>query len=134
MCPVFLERTMNKLTALFLILVVAGSTFNKAIILIDYSLNKNFIASTLCENRNKPARCCLGKCFLKKQLQKEESDKNNPGNSKEKMEVTLYCEELSDFHAAGLTLKPIAFRDFQVRQYSAPHSSVFHPPAGKLIA
>jgi hypothetical protein len=124
---------MNRLTALFLILVVAGSTFNKAIVLIDYTINKNFIVSTLCENRDKPARCCLGKCYLKKQLQKDESDKNNPGNSKEKLEVTLYCEEPSDFHADIQTLNAIVFRDFHVKQYSAPLSSVFHPPAGSFL-
>lgn len=121
---------MNILKALFLLLVVASSTFNKAIVLIDYSVNKNFIASTLCENRNKPASCCRGKCFLKKQLQKEESDKNNPGGLKDKMEVTLYCEEQADFLTAALPFNPIQFGNYHVKQYTAPHSSIFHPPSG----
>jgi len=60
-----------------LLIAVAGSTFNKAIILLDYNLNKNFIATSLCENRDKPKCCCQGKCYLKKQLQKDEPGKKH---------------------------------------------------------
>ncbi|PWT73906.1 MAG: hypothetical protein C5B59_12230 [Bacteroidetes bacterium] len=120
---------MNKLTALFLIIVVAGSTFNKAIVLIDYSLNKNFISTALCENRSKPASCCHGKCFLKKQLQKEDSDKGNPGAVKDNVEVLLYCEDPADLHSTVFQSNQIKFRQFNESEFFVALSSIFHPPS-----
>ena len=38
--------------------------------LIEYYSNKEYIASVLCENRDKPALACNGKCYLEKQLKK----------------------------------------------------------------
>ena len=36
--------------------------------LMEYSLNKNFIAANLCENRLKSEVHCAGTCYLSKQL------------------------------------------------------------------
>jgi len=41
--------------------------------LIEYYSNKEYIASVLCENRDKPALACNGKCYLEKQLKKASS-------------------------------------------------------------
>ena len=37
---------------------------------LEYSANKAHIVAVLCENRERPALACNGKCYLKKQLQK----------------------------------------------------------------
>ncbi|RMH65462.1 MAG: hypothetical protein D6677_02410 [Calditrichaeota bacterium] len=55
---------------------------------IEYELNKAYIASTLCVNKDKPEMHCEGRCHLKKELQKvhdETTDEHNntallPGN------------------------------------------------------
>lgn len=105
-----------------------GSTFNKAIVLLDYQVNQNFIASTLCENKNKPQCCCHGKCFLKKQLQKDEDgSKNNSTSSKDKFDVQLFCED-------NAMLISLAAKDKQLSLYyieqkhTGISSSIFHPP------
>ena len=121
---------LHKLTALLLLIIVAGSSFNKAIVLLDYSMNKNFIAAELCENRSMPKSCCQGKCFLKKQLQKEESNKSTSGNSKEETNIQWFCEEGSanNYYSSS---DDLFFADYLLRNYSVLLSSVFHPP-GKI--
>ena len=129
-CIVYLQcnyQMLHKLTALLLLIVVAGSSFNKAIVLLDYSLNKNFIAAELCENRSTPKSCCQGKCFLKKQLQKEESAKNTSGSVKEETNIQWFCEEesVNNFYASS---DDLLFADYLLKHYSVSLSAVFHPP------
>ncbi|HLY71303.1 MAG TPA: hypothetical protein VKR53_16330 [Puia sp.] len=113
-----------------MIAAIAGTTFSKAIALLDYQLNKNYIAATLCENRNKPACCCHGKCFLKKQLQKdEESGKNNTPVSKDKFDVSLFCESDSRGYFNDRIAENKYSCFYLLKKYSAGFSSIFHPPA-----
>ena len=37
--------------------------------IIEYEMNKEYIASVLCENRARPVKSCNGKCYLQKRLQ-----------------------------------------------------------------
>ena len=117
----------HKLTALILLIAVAGSTFNKAIILLDYNLNKNFIATSLCENRDKPKCCCQGKCYLKKQLQKDEPGKSTSSAAKEKVDFVWFCEE-NIINYTGFFECNRFFGNYSEKQYAALLSPVFHPP------
>jgi hypothetical protein len=121
-------RTWQKISVIIFLLAVAGSTFNKVIVLLDYQLNQDFIASALCENRNKPQCCCHGKCFLKKQLQKDEDGaKNNSSSTKDKTDVQLFCEQNENLVPAFTEYTKPAFIYIE-RKYSSFPSSVFHPP------
>jgi len=124
------HQMLHKLTALLLLIAVAGSTFNKAIILLDYSLNKNFIVTSLCENRNKPMSCCQGKCYLKKQLQKEDAGKNTSAPVKENIDCVWFCEENTTGYLSSSD-ENLLFQNYLLKQYSVLLSSVFHPP-GKV--
>jgi len=119
---------LHKLTALLLLISVAGSSFNKAIVLLDYSINKSYIAAELCEKRNIPKSCCQGKCYLKKQLQKDEDGKSASSTARaDEISIQWFCEE----HSSGLYFFPekkIPFRDYLVKPYSASSTAVFHPP------
>lgn len=65
-----------------------------AIPVIDYLLNRDYIAKNLCVNKDKPKSCCKGKCHLVKQLNKT----NNPnGNDKKELPKRLQLKELQDF-------------------------------------
>ena len=116
------------ITVFIFLLSVTGSTFNKAIVLLDFQVNQKFIATELCENRIKPKCCCHGKCFLKKQLQKDEAEKNGPSVSKDKFDVQFFCEHSHEQFAvvACDTKLPIAYL---IKKYNAPDTSVFRPPA-----
>ena len=41
--------------------------------LIEYQTNKEYIASVLCKNRNKPEMACYGKCYLNKKIEESQS-------------------------------------------------------------
>ncbi len=122
---------------MLMLIAVMGSTFSKLVVQLDFRINRNFIASNLCENRSRPACCCHGKCFLKKQLQKEEAgDKNRSGNSnaKEKFEVSLFFEN----DPAGQPVLPVCppthYAHYQPGSSSCFIPSVFHPPGSFLLS
>lgn len=45
--------------------------------IIEYHANYDYIASVLCENRDKPYLECNGKCYLEKQLKKNTHDSHD---------------------------------------------------------
>lgn len=104
-----------------------GVTFSKVVIFLDFAVNKNYIATTLCENRNKPSCCCHGTCFLKKQLQKEEG-KNAQNFSKDRFEATLFFESNEQNLFSDFKVKKIYNTRYCIKKYSTLLSSVFHPP------
>jgi hypothetical protein len=122
---------LHKFSAIVLLIAIAGTTFSKAIALLDYKLNENYIATALCENKGKPACCCHGKCFLKKQLQKDEDGKNSLPFSKDKFDVSLFCEN-NDRDYLNYLIQPKTFSDnYLLKKYSSLISPIFHPP-GKI--
>lgn len=65
--------------------------------LIEYQTNKEYIASVLCENRNKPEMACDGKCYLNKKV--EESQKQDSHNhSLPQIDFSKYPVSLLDYY------------------------------------
>ena len=120
---------MIKFFAIILSLSILVLSSSKSFILLNYSINKEFIAKNLCENRSEPKMHCNGKCHLKKELQKEEKKDQSPFSSvKEKMEVQLFNSECKVI-APLLCFVPLNFSEFQNENYSSLNSgSIFHPP------
>ena len=54
----------------------------------EYAINYHYIAEQLCENKDKPALQCHGKCHLKKQVAKTIT-KSQKGNAENTIPVTL---------------------------------------------
>lgn len=65
-----------------------------AIPVIDYLLNRDYIAKNLCVNKDKPKSCCKGKCHLVKQLNKTNPDK---GKDKKELPNRIQLKQLQDF-------------------------------------
>jgi hypothetical protein len=66
-----------------------------AIPFLEYIVNYDYIVKELCENKEKPALKCNGKCHLMKELAKTaEDDKNTSSdkkqNVKQEIEVLFY--------------------------------------------
>lgn len=64
--------------AILLIICTLTATFTRLFVFAGFELNKKYIASTLCENRDKPWMHCNGHCYLMKKIklaqEKEKSD------------------------------------------------------------
>jgi hypothetical protein len=67
-------------------------TFNKWFVIIGFEANRNYIAQNLCENRTKPKSCCHGKCFLKKQLTKD-NDQQTSGKSRQNVNSQVFFDK-----------------------------------------
>lgn len=100
---------------------------------VEYVVNYDYIATVLCENKDKPMMHCNGKCHLMKELAKNaEEDKPISSNKKvasQEHEV-LFFQELKPF--------AIGYISAQTKLSSAPNYSnnysylenktVFRPP------
>ena len=82
---------MKKIVLLISIFILA----RPAIPFLEYIVNYDYVVKELCENKEKPALKCNGKCHLMKELAKTvEDDKNTSSdkkqNVKQEIEVLFY--------------------------------------------
>ncbi|RYY87425.1 MAG: hypothetical protein EOO15_11890 [Chitinophagaceae bacterium] len=63
---------MKGLINVLLLFLVLLQAFSKWVIIADFEANQQFIARTLCENRQRPTMKCGGKCQLAKRMAEEE--------------------------------------------------------------
>jgi hypothetical protein len=72
-----MNKVIHHCTVIYLALIVLIRMMAMPISLIGYSLNKNFIAENLCENRFKSEVHCAGTCYLNKQLARANDNQNS---------------------------------------------------------
>lgn len=120
----------KKIIASLFFFAFMAQTFSKAVIVLSFYINQNYIAKNLCENRNKPKSCCAGKCQLTKQLNK---DTNNEKQSSER-KASKESEVLSSKSFASILPAPIEYEI--INQYHihpnekevTQPTTFFHPP------
>jgi hypothetical protein len=125
---------MRLIAATILVLLVLTQVFSKWLLVAEYAVNKEFIAKNLCENKAKPKLKCHGKCQLMKKMAAETENKNSDsgnGTVKSSLPEVLPFQDLSFISV----MKPSAVRIshntlYLLKSYTAPSTSVFHPPLG----
>jgi hypothetical protein len=126
-CSIFITG-MRYVFVIILVPLFVLQNVSKLVIVINYAINKEYIAKNLCINRDKPESCCEGKCELKKNLDEAEKKENGPINlPKDKTEVLFF----SDLDNSVFELFPILLTvndNFQSGNLKAVSFSVFHPP------
>ena len=99
-------------------------------IIIDFKINRDFIAKVLCIERDQPVNTCNGQCYLSSQLNKaeEENEKQAPAHSKERLEIVYHYSQFVYFKLSDSPSdKPGA--NFERDHYSFTLiSDIFHPP------
>jgi hypothetical protein len=120
----------KKITTLVILVVFAIHTLSRVVVVFDFYANQQEIAAKLCENKNKPALKCNGKCQLSKKLQSlEKSEQQSPERKVENKPQDLSSRTFystipyTDFSDTHKRLKS--------RNYGKPvHRSftVFRPP------
>jgi len=119
----------QRLIASVLLFTFFAQTFDQSFLELDFLMNRNYIAKTLCVNQDKPQMHCKGNCYLARQMQEQQDDNKQSGNTgKEKFEVQFFF--LPDETIINYVLPSIAViytpkRDNIIFQYQ---QSVFHPP------
>lgn len=115
---------------IFLILV-ATQTFSKWFMLMEYQLNKDYIAANLCENRAKPELKCHGKCqLMKKMKQEEKEDQDQPTGYKIKTGLVLSSKTFFASMETRVVTKDKFYPFLIILGIPVDRSSdIFHPPA-----
>ena len=128
--PYTFAATLKPLIVILLMTGMLAQTFSRLFIIIDYQLNKDYLAANLCENRDKPQMHCNGKCCMMKKMKQEE--KNDQENPERKMENKF---EIIAYQATNYLLTPgctiITRTKYPViRESISPnfHYTIFHPP------
>ena len=102
----------------------------KSIIYLSFKNNQKQLAETVCENKNKPNSCCAAKCYLDKEIKKEEKRQSDSSSSiKDKTEKSELRTGLITFVFCfhELIQQPVF-----VYSKNLPDrflGSVFHPPS-----
>ena len=101
--------------------------FSKSVIYIQYWANQTYIATNLCENKDKPQLHCNGKCHLKKELEKDSQQEKNNTNNKEKYEV-MFVENIPTFETIAFETEAVKTAKYKEPYFVIPSFSIFHPP------
>ncbi|WP_316836287.1 hypothetical protein [Pedobacter nutrimenti] len=111
-----------------LIFVMLGANFSRLFIYAGFELNRNYIASKLCENRDKPQLHCNGKCYLMKKLkQAEEKEKSQNRESQKNHFQEALITQKTNFNFQVQLLKVLYTEElpFVLPRHS---TAIFHPP------
>ena len=114
-----------------LLIVMAAYLIIPALPVIDYLVNKDYIAENLCINKDKPKSCCKGKCHLVKQLQKTnqnpEKEPKNTGNRIQINELDQYILDIPSKHYSAIFYIKYLFLNISEPEQTAC-SAIFVPP------
>ncbi|MDP9081700.1 MAG: hypothetical protein M3O71_30170 [Bacteroidota bacterium] len=123
---------LKTVTAYFLIFSLFAVGFSRFFVYAGFELNKKYIASALCENRDKPWMHCNGKCyFIKKIKQAQENERREAArDGLNRLEVSFFQEPFKLVFIEPVSLKKNK-SDFP--QYSYQYSNhyidaIFRPP------
>jgi len=125
-----LKKRLHIFFSFILLISFSWQCAAKSIIYISFKNNQKQLAETVCENKNKPNSCCAAKCYLDKEIKKEEKRQSDSSSSiKDKAEKSELRTGLITF----LFNPPLVLTDYKSIQIkSLPNnflSSVFHPPS-----
>jgi hypothetical protein len=108
---------------------MVGQTFSKCFLLLEYQWNKNYIATHLCENRDKPGLKCEGTCYLCKRLRKEDKkDRQDPDRKAENKWEIVSLQPRSLISHPLRRVAPSQYPFFQENIFDSFPASFFHPP------
>lgn len=123
---------MRSFAAIFLLLSICYQLVAKMGVIVWYETNRDYVATTLCENKDKPEQQCAGKCYLKKQLAKIDSEtekKESEPVKKHKTELPEYTVSTNLQYLFLSYQDVISHKTIFINHYSFQNnSSVFHPP------
>jgi hypothetical protein len=92
-------KVIYKATALFLTFVLLANNINNVVIVTDFVMNQDFIAKTLCIQKEEQ-KGCNGKCQLRKELVENNIDANSdtpaPNTNETRLDVFVISEISSD--------------------------------------
>lgn len=101
----------------------------RSVIYLNFKYNQKELASTVCENKDKPKSCCAAKCYLDKEIKKEDKRQSDSSTTiKDKTEKSELRTGLITFvFAPDVITKQVILSNSGTLPDNIT-SSVFHPP------
>lgn len=118
----------RRVLAYLLIVALVASNFSRLFIYAGFELNRNYIASKLCENRDKPWLHCNGQCyFMKKIKQAEDKEKNEERQSQKNLFQETFWSATTEIKFHSVLLQ-VMFVSHNCIAFPKSNTSVFRPP------
>jgi len=120
---------MSRFASILLTVLYAMTLLQAYMPHVNYWMNRSYIISELCENRDRPEMDCNGRCHLKKQIETS-SEQQDRGSAI--TEVQLMVEFVQPLFV--LEFKPIIYQanikygNHAVEPVVGFSPSIFHPP------
>lgn len=119
---------LQKPLSYLLILLTLSSGFTRLYFYMGYELNKNYIATVLCENKAKPELQCEGKCFLKKKIKQAEKQEQKSEQTSSKRFFSDHFL-LSQYHFKSFFRQIAVYLPAPSQSYYSQNATaIFHPP------
>lgn len=113
----------------FLLISFSWQCAARSVIYLNFKYNQKELAATVCENKDKPKSCCEAKCYLEKEIKKEDKRQSDSSPIKDKTEKSELRTGLLTF-----IFNPAIIQNQMILSKSGTlpddvSSSVFHPPS-----
>jgi len=119
---------LKRLTAWFLIFSVVSVNYSRLFVYAGFKLNQNYIATRLCENRDKPQLHCNGRCYLMKKIRQAEEKQNNAEREAQKnLLQEAWCKTHSPVKFYTKLLQVI-INPYQQAAPQKGYNTIFRPP------
>ncbi|MFL0353647.1 hypothetical protein [Xanthomarina sp. GH4-25] len=107
----------HKITAFVLVFILFAHNINTLVIVGEFLVNQDFIAKTLCIQKDNQ-QGCNGKCQLKKQLSENNSETNSkiPAQESKRISLDVFC-------VSNINILEIQFSEYKLPQVLLSHMS-----------
>ena len=125
-----MKKRLHIFFSLFLLISFSWQCAAKSVIFLSFKFNQKELAATVCENKDKPKSCCAAKCYLEKEIKKEDKRQSDSSSSlKDKTEkVELKTGFVTFVFAPAIAAKQmITSKSGDLPD--AIYFSIFHPPS-----
>lgn len=126
-------KVFRKIIAIFLVFGILTNCLNQWLLLSSYTVNKAYISTVLCVNKDKPHLHCEGKCFLDIKLKElEQKNKQNQENLKKSVE-TFALTTTNLLNPPFATPIETLITPYLHQKPTSNLFAIFHPPKFSLI-
>jgi hypothetical protein len=118
----------RRFIAYILIVASVSANFTRLFIYAGFELNRNYIATHLCENRDKPWLHCNGKCYFMKKIRlAQEKEKNDERQSQKNLFQEAFVSKKPDIRFYSQVLQVMQVPNHRVA-LPVVNLPIFQPP------
>lgn len=119
---------LNRVTAIVLLVALLSANFSRLFVYAGFELNKKYIATQLCENRDKPLLHCDGHCyFMKKVKQVQEKEKSNERQTQKSLFQEVFVKSSNSVKFFSQVVNTIT-TPYKMAGTNSSLFAVFQPP------